>query len=126
LVAAGSTNNNFAVDRYNTNGSLDNTFSRDGKLITDFSGTDFAKSVLIQTDGKIVAVGNTAAGTNIKFAVARYNINGTLDNTLSGDGTFTDQIHAQNTVYSSTAVQSDGKIVAGGNGILVRYYQLVF
>lgn len=121
LVAAGGTNNDFSVARYNTNGSLDITFSGDGKLTTAFSGTDFANSVVIQTDGKIVAVGNTSAGTNSKFAVARYNINGTLDNTLSGDGTLTDQIHQQNTVYLSTAVQSDGKIVAGGNGILVRY-----
>ena len=46
----------FALARYNPNGSLDTSFSGDGKQTTDFGGFDQAKAVAIQGDGKIVAV----------------------------------------------------------------------
>lgn len=121
IVAGGTFADDFALARYNTNGSLDNTFSGDGKQITDFSASDNANSIAIVSDGRIVAAGSTSSGSITNFAVARYTINGTLDNTLSGDGTLTDHLRQGNTVYKTTAVQGDGKIVAGGDRILVRY-----
>ena len=45
----------FAVARYNSDGSLDTTFSDDGLLITDIGGEDSANAVAVQPDGKIVA-----------------------------------------------------------------------
>lgn len=69
---AGGANPKFAVVRYNSDGTLDTTFSGDGKVFTDFTSKwDFADSVLIQGDGNIVAVG-AAGGINPKFALARY------------------------------------------------------
>src|SRR5688500_8370509 len=56
IVAAGSADNNFAVARFNVDGTLDSSFSGDGLQITDFGG--FASSVAIQSDGKIVAAGS--------------------------------------------------------------------
>ena len=47
----------FVVARYNPDGSLDPSFSGDGKLTTDFEGADGATDVALQGDGKIVAVG---------------------------------------------------------------------
>src|SRR5215813_11204941 len=45
----------FVVTRYNTNGTLDNTFGVGGKVRTDFPGlAAVASAVVIQTDGKIV------------------------------------------------------------------------
>ena len=59
IVVVGSSNGNFAVARYNRNGTLDTTFSADGIVVTDFggSGSDSANAVAIQSDGKIVVAG---------------------------------------------------------------------
>ena len=67
----------FALARWNSDGTLDASFGVNGKVMTDFtSGTDFAEGVAIQADGKIVVVGEAGPG---KFALARYNSDGTLD-----------------------------------------------
>jgi uncharacterized delta-60 repeat protein len=115
IVVAGFTtasggDNDFALARYNSNGTLDNTFSGNGLVITGFGGSDVCTSVAIQSDGKIVAGGYTNAG----FALARYNTNGTLDKTFSTDGLVTTVIIGG--VISAIAIQSDGKIIAAGGG----------
>ena len=83
--AARPSASDFALARYNPNGSLDTTFSGDGKQTTDFGGVDVANGVALQGDGKIVAVGQRG-GTASDFALARYNPNGSLDTSFSGDG----------------------------------------
>ena len=77
------TGGDFALARYNPNGSLDTTFSGDGKQTTDFGGLDEANAVALQADGKIVVVGREGGND---FALARYNPNGSLDTSFSGDG----------------------------------------
>jgi hypothetical protein len=63
----------FALARYNPNGSLDTGFSGDGKQTTDFPGSDEARGVALQGDGRIVAVGvGLGADGTIDFALARY------------------------------------------------------
>jgi uncharacterized delta-60 repeat protein len=81
LVVAGRAGNDFALVRYNANGTLDTTFGRGGKVTTDFAGgADSAAAVTIQPDGRIIVAGRAAnAGTGNDFALARYNPNGTLD-----------------------------------------------
>ncbi|WP_248783003.1 delta-60 repeat domain-containing protein, partial [Streptomyces exfoliatus] len=54
---AGGAFRDFALARYNTDGSLDTTFNGDGRVTTDFGGDDVAERVAVQADGKIVAVG---------------------------------------------------------------------
>ena len=77
----------FALARYNPNGSLDTSFSGDGKQTTDFGwAATRANGVAIQANGKIVAVGSRWRGIGSDFALARYNPNGTLDTSFSGDG----------------------------------------
>src|SRR5687767_12454370 len=80
IVVAGSTiigsSLDFAVARYNPNGTLDTSFSMDGKLTTDFGGFDYALDVAVQADGKIVAVGWSNSPTASGFALARYNSDG--------------------------------------------------
>ena len=77
-----------AVARYTINGSLDSTFSGDGKVTTSFGGGDNGSlgGLAIQSDGKIVVAGLMYNGSNYDFAVYRFNANGTLDTTFSGDG----------------------------------------
>jgi uncharacterized delta-60 repeat protein len=75
IVVAGrsssQSNPDFAVARFNSNGTLDTTFANAGKQIIDFFGfNDFAESVLLQSDGKIV-VGGLARGSVDGYGVAR-------------------------------------------------------
>ncbi len=118
IVTAGSsnngTNNDFAVVRYNTDGSLDTTFDADGKVTTADTGTEVARSVLIQSDGKIVAAGNFANGSNYDFALVRYNTDGSLDATFDTDGKVTTSLSSTTEWINSIKSQSDGKIVAAG------------
>ncbi len=79
IVAAGygrgwtDTTHNFALSRYNTNGSLDTTFNADGKQTTDFSGyDDYGTAVAIQPDGKILVAGYAWNGLDYDVALARY------------------------------------------------------
>ena len=70
-----SSDNDFALARYTRNGFLDTSFGTDGIIITDFGyGADFANSVLIEPDGKIVAIGSAFNGTDDDFALARYDV----------------------------------------------------
>jgi uncharacterized delta-60 repeat protein len=118
IVAVGTADNGrlFALARYNTDGSLDPDFSEDGKVTTNISsGSDFAFGVAIQpVDGKIVVAGE-AAGSGGRFALARYNSDGTLDPTFSGDGKVTTNFTAGDDRADLIAIQpTDGKIVAAG------------
>ena len=101
----------FAILRYNTNGSLDTTFNGNGKLRTGFGGYDYARALAIQADGKIVAVGYAEAGPG--FALVRCNTNGTLDSSFSGDGKLIGPIEG---FALSVVLQSDDKLVVAGFG----------
>ena len=84
--SGGFTGEDFAVGRYNADGSVDTTFGSDGETTTDFClGSDTAASVLLQPDGKIVAAGTTVISLDgSDFALVRYNADGSLDSTLNG------------------------------------------
>jgi uncharacterized delta-60 repeat protein len=103
---------NFAVFRYNSDGSPDISFDGDGRKISAFVNGDFAYAVAIQTDGKIVVCGNI--GDN--FAAVRYNGNGSLDTSFDGDGWVTTDFNGGPDHSRAIAIQTDGKIVIAGNG----------
>jgi uncharacterized delta-60 repeat protein len=100
-------------------GSLDTTFGTGGIVTTNIaigSSADYARSIAIQPDGKIVIVGESDQGSSRDFAVLRYNANGTLDTTFSEDGKVTTDINNSAEDYArSVAVQSDGKIIVAGD-----------
>jgi uncharacterized protein (TIGR03437 family) len=113
LVAAGFTRGGVALARYNSNGNLDFTFGSGGKVTTHFNGSDGANTLVLQSDGKLVAAGFTCLGGNCDFALARYNTNGTLDTTFGTGGKVTTDFGDSD--YASDAIiQPDGKIVAAG------------
>jgi uncharacterized delta-60 repeat protein len=117
IVVAGQTGTGFAVARYNTNGTLDTSFSGDGKQTTSFGGqSDIATGVAIQEDGRIVVAGHSFTGGPAlrDFALARYNPDGSLDTTFSGDGKQTLDL-GSNDIAEGVALQSDGKIVLAGH-----------
>lgn len=110
----------FVLVRLNTNGTLDATFDGDGKVTTPFeAGNAQIRTLEIQPDGKIVAGGDSfpIAGdiNNSKFAVARYNADGSLDTTFDGDGKQIVELGLGRDTIFGIAVQADGKVVATGN-----------
>ncbi|MEU0663948.1 calcium-binding protein [Streptomyces lavendulocolor] len=110
IVTAGWSGSDMAVARYNSDGTLDTTFGGDGTVTTDIGGTDQARWVTLQTDGKIVTAGVANGGDT---AVARYNADGTLDTTFGGDGTVTTDIGGTDRA-TEVSLQADGKIVTAG------------
>jgi len=110
----------FALARYNPDGTPDATFGSGGQISTDFLGhEDDAFSVLIQPDGKIVAVGSANdPATFYDFAAARYLSNGTIDTTFGVAGKVHTDFGDQNFDRArSAALQPDGRIVAAGFAI---------
>src|SRR6266567_1708101 len=111
---------NFELVRYNPNGSLDRSFGNGGTVTTDFFGNeDDAFSVLIQPDGKIVAVGSANNPTTFyDFAAVRYLSNGTIDTTFGVAGKVSTDFGDQNFDRARSAVlQPNGSIVAAGFAI---------
>lgn len=126
------TSQDFGVARFNGDGSEDLTFDGDGRTPTDFfGGSDVANAVGIQADGKIVVVGSAYNNDTVRddFALARYNLDGTLDTSFGGDGKVTTDISGKAEYARAVVVQADQKIVVAGyswNGVnydfaLARY-----
>jgi uncharacterized delta-60 repeat protein len=118
IVVAGSsfngTNDDFALARYNPDGSLDPTFDGDGKVTTPIgSGDDQAYALALQEDGKLVVAGYSH-GANDDFALARYNPDGSPDLTFDGDGKVTTPIGSGYDRAYAVGIQKDGKLVAAG------------
>lgn len=76
--------NKFWVARFNSNLTIDNTFGSNGHVSLAFGNDAQARSIALQTDGKIVAVGHSI--TNKNAVIVRLNTNGTLDNSFFGSG----------------------------------------
>jgi len=111
IVAVGSTGAgdrlDFLVVRYNPDGSLDATFGGDGTVTTSFaSSIAVARAVVVQPDGKLVV-----AGSDGSVVLARYNPDGSLDNSFDGDGRATGPARA---AALDVAIQADGKIIVAG------------
>jgi uncharacterized delta-60 repeat protein len=90
IVAGGTangTNTDFALARYNTDGSLDTSLDGDGKLLTPVGvGVDLMREIVVQPDGKIVAAGFSHNGTNYDFSFVRWNSDGSVDNIFGTNG----------------------------------------
>jgi len=105
----------FALARYNADGSLDTSFGSGGKVTTDFaSNFDTALAVTVQSDGKILAAGERSDGSHFDFALARYNADGSLDSSFGSGGKVTDSIGPGSDAIQDIALQPDGKIVVAG------------
>ncbi|MEH2042211.1 putative Ig domain-containing protein, partial [Nostoc sp.] len=122
ILVAGSSTNNFAVVRYNSDGTLDTSFGTGGKVTTNLGGTDIAYSIAVQSDGKIILAGKRTSD----FALARYNSNGSLDTSFGTGGQVITDIGSKTTdIAYSISVQADDKILVAGSSsgdfALVRY-----
>jgi serralysin len=118
LVVAGSADGQFAVARYNSNGTLDASFGIGGRVVTSFGSDPFttAKGVAIDSLGRIVVVGR-ALNT---FALARYEPDGDLDVTFGNQGTILmdfgrGMLSAE---ANAVAIDGQGRIVVAGRALL--------
>jgi uncharacterized delta-60 repeat protein len=119
IIVGGRTTKNgtsdFALARYNVNGTLDQDFGIGGRVITDFNGgADSITALALQPDGKIVAVGTTSSGTS-DFALARYTPEGILDETFGEGGMLTTDYSGKNDRAEAVALMADGRIVVAGS-----------
>ena len=112
-ISYNGTDNDFALVRYNIDGTLDHSFGDNGKVVTDINNNDFAHAVEIQPDGKIVVAGHTYPGANYDITLVRYNTDGALDNSFSDDGIVFINVGNEDQCHS-IALQEDGKIIAAG------------
>jgi uncharacterized delta-60 repeat protein len=125
VVVAGSTgcrHGKFALARFMPDGTLDHSFGGDGKVVTAFGPGCVSRAfgVAVQSDGKIVAAGASGFCLNVKFALARYNDDGSLDVSFGGDGRITADFTPHWDIASDVAVQQDGGIVAAGTAAIER------
>ncbi len=143
IVLVGSVNTNitgndsFGIVRYNTDGSLDTTFGATSQVpgtvltsyftsVTSDTNSADALAIAIQSNGKIIVVGNSNTNPtgNDSFAIARYNTDGSLDTTFGATsqvpGTVLTSIFSTNPSDTVSAdatavkIQADGKIIVGG------------
>jgi uncharacterized delta-60 repeat protein len=120
ILAAGSADasggSDFAVVRYNRDGTLDRTFGTGGKVVTDLAGTDYAYAVALCGDGKILAAGSSDAGGSSDFALARYTGDGALDSRFGRQGMVLTDVSGvgSDDEARAVAVQADGDVVAAG------------
>jgi uncharacterized delta-60 repeat protein len=111
----GATFDDFALLRYNYDGTVDPTFGTNGKTYTNFAqNDDQINELLVQPGGRIVAVGLMNAGINRNFALARYNLDGSLDKTFGACGTVVTDLGTNIDIAYGAALHPGGKIIAVG------------
>jgi uncharacterized delta-60 repeat protein len=114
IIVGGSSDSNFALIRYNSDGFLDSTFGINGSVITDFniasSPNNDARSVALQEDGKILLLGTVFGIFDAQLALVRYNINGSFDSSFGDNGKVISNFSGGWFGYS-LAIQFDKKIL---------------
>jgi uncharacterized delta-60 repeat protein len=120
-TAGNGTSLDYALARYNPNGTLDASFGNGGKVTTDFefttfgrSGVDFGNDVALAPNGKIVVAGYSIHNGDYFFSVARYNSNGSLDTSFGNNGRVLTRSSTSENIAYAVAIQPDGKIVIAG------------
>jgi uncharacterized delta-60 repeat protein len=111
----------FGVERFNSNGMVDQSFGANGEVVTNFGGdAAMAESVAIGSDGRIVATGALANASNAAaLAIARYNADGSLDASFHGNGT--EVIGAAFGFTEGLFVEADNSVLIAGTGFGLPY-----
>ena len=107
----------FAVVRYNPDGSLDPTFGSAGTLTLDFNGAlDEARGVLVQPGGGIVVVGSAfnPSTNRPEFALARFDSSGNLDASFGSAGKLSLSLTGNIDSAYAVAMQPNGSLLVAG------------
>jgi uncharacterized delta-60 repeat protein len=103
----------FAVARYTISGVLDTSFGTSGLTTTTIGTGASINSIALDSQGRIIAVGNTDIGGAQNFALARYTSSGALDTSFGTSGLTTTTI-GTSAIINSIVLDSQGRIIAGG------------
>jgi uncharacterized delta-60 repeat protein len=116
IVVGGNAGSSMLAVRYNTNGTLDRTFSRDGIALTGFADgrSTIVEDMALQKDGGIVFAGRAYTGAGSIVVVARLQGNGAEDQAFGENGIVTAAVGVGQNEAWAVAVQSDQKIVIAG------------
>jgi uncharacterized delta-60 repeat protein len=109
IVVVGDANGEWEFSRYNFDGTLDSSFGSGGMVNTQ-TGSNYARAVALQADGKVVAAGDG-------FIIVRYNPDGSLDGTFGTGGIDTANLPGT-PILRSVALQPNGDILAGGDCVI--------
>ena len=119
--AHGAAGGDFALARYNTDGSVDPSFGENGTVATDFFGNyDSAYGVLLQPDGRILATGyalTSADYSSSDFALARYNSNGSLDTSFGFNGKVSTDFFGDEDSAFEAVLTHNGRVIAAGYSV---------
>ena len=116
--ASNTNENNFALVRYKTDGSIDSTFGNNGIVLTPFESQNvYLNSAILQSDGKIIAAGYMQKSTEYDFVAVRYKADGNLDNTFGANGVFSLGTPNFYEECNSIVIQDDGKIILAGESV---------
>ena len=123
IVTGGDSSNGgsqrMTLARDTSDGVLDSTFGTGGRSIPSIgSGSSNAASIAIDSNGKIVAGGNSFNGSNGIFTLARFTSTGALDSTFGTGGVETSTIGNGGSLINSIAIDNNGRILAGGNSLI--------
>ncbi len=123
IILVGRNSLDFVVARYLENGDLDTTFGAGGSVTTDLGADEIANDVAIQTDGKIVVVGEH----NRDFAILRYEASGVLDAGFGVGGVVLTDVNGGSDSITSLVIDANNKLLVTGTSsssagsVLARY-----
>lgn len=106
----------FSVARYQTDGSLDQTFDGDGMAQGPSAGRQAPWAMTLQANGKIVVAGESVGDQTDEFCLARFNSDGSVDGTFNGNGLVLTTFDGGFSRALDVVIQADGKILAAGSG----------
>jgi uncharacterized delta-60 repeat protein len=122
VVAGGSypdstvNDEDIALVRFNTDGTIDTSFGTNGKVLTDIETFERANAIEILADGSILVAGSISSGLG-RFVLAKFTSSGILDGNFGTNGIV--QTGVANTTFADLSgeamtLQSDGKILVAG------------
>jgi len=95
---------------------IDSAFGTNGRVISNFSFPNLSPSITrVQSDGKIITAGVAGFNGQDDIIIMRYNSNGTVDNSFSGDGVLTIDISNQDESLNALTLSGDKIFIAGSN-----------
>jgi uncharacterized delta-60 repeat protein len=119
-TVAGDTRDAILI-RLNADGTLDASFGGgDGIVTLNRSNWDEFSSVVVEADGKILAAGQDSNGYG-HAVIARFNADGSLDNSFGGNGVFATQYGSGTATIHDLALAPDGQVVAVGDSYTGAY-----
>lgn len=114
--------------RYNTDGSLDETFGTDGRVVADFENllgggaTHRVTDLVVDASGTIYVAGSLNGNPNLGnnqppvFLLVRFMPDGTIDSAFGNDGVVVEDVGAERDLDVQLAPQPDGLVAAVGFG----------